>query len=172
MSLTNRLKDPTLLRHAAFINGEWQDAESGATFEVHDPSNGDLLGRVPRMGASETRRAIDAANAAWQGWRSKTAKERAVILRRWFDAIIENTDDLAWILTTEQGKPLAEAKGEIAYAASFIEWFAEEGKRVAGDTLATPVADKRLLVTKSLSVNYVNAQRHLAEGDDGSGKVV
>lgn len=148
MSLTNRLKDPTLLRHAAFINGEWQDAESGATFEVHDPSNGDSLGRVPNMGASETRRAIDYANAAWPGWRSKTAKERAVILRRWFDAIVENTDDLALILTTEQGKPLAEAKGEIAYAASFIEWFAEEGKRVAGDTLATPVADKRLLVTK------------------------
>ena len=142
------LKDPTLLRHQAFIDGEWQGADDGATFEVVDPSNGASLGTVPKMGAAETRRAIDAANAAWPAWRKKTAKERAAIMRRWYDLMIENADDLALILTTEQGKPLAEAKGEIAYAASFIEWFAEEGKRVAGDTLASPAADKRIVVTK------------------------
>jgi succinate-semialdehyde dehydrogenase/glutarate-semialdehyde dehydrogenase len=142
------LKDQALLRHQAFIDGEWQSADNGATFEVVDPSNGASLGTVPHMGAAETRRAIDAANAAWPAWRKKTAKERAAIMRRWYDLMIENADDLAMILTTEQGKPLAEAKGEIMYAASFIEWFAEEGKRVAGDTLASPAADKRIVVTK------------------------
>ncbi len=100
------------------------------------------------MGAAETRRAIDAANAAWPAWRKKTAKERAAILRRWYDLMLANADDLALILTTEQGKPLAEAKGEIVYAASFIEWFAEEGKRVDGDTIPSPAADKRIVVTK------------------------
>ncbi|MDR5800824.1 NAD-dependent succinate-semialdehyde dehydrogenase [Caballeronia sp. LZ001] len=148
MSLKDELKDPALLRHASYIAGEWQQADDGATFDVLDPSNGESLGAVPQMGASETRRAIAAANAAWPEWRKKTAKERAVIMRRWYDLMIANADDLALILTTEQGKPLAEAKGEIVYAASFIEWFAEEGKRVAGDTLATPAADKRIVVTK------------------------
>jgi succinate-semialdehyde dehydrogenase / glutarate-semialdehyde dehydrogenase len=148
MTLQSQLKDPTLLRHDAYIDGEWQQADDGATFDVVNPATGESLGAVPEMGAAETRRAIDAANAAWPAWRKKTAKERAVIMRRWFDLMIANTDDLALILTTEQGKPLAEAKGEIAYAASFIEWFAEEGKRVAGDTLATPAADKRIVVTK------------------------
>jgi succinate-semialdehyde dehydrogenase/glutarate-semialdehyde dehydrogenase len=148
MSLKDQLKDPALLRHASYIAGEWQQADDGATFDVLDPSNGESLGAVPQMGASETRRAIAAANAAWPEWRKKTAKERAVIMRRWYDLMIANADDLALILTTEQGKPLAEAKGEIVYAASFIEWFAEEGKRVAGDTLATPAADKRIVVTK------------------------
>jgi succinate-semialdehyde dehydrogenase/glutarate-semialdehyde dehydrogenase len=142
------LKDPTLLRYEAYIDGEWQSADSGATLEVFDPSNGALLGTVPWMGALETRRAIDAANSAWPSWRNKTAKERAAIMRRWFDLMIQNADDLAAILTTEQGKPIAEAKGEIGYAASFIEWFAEEGKRVAGDTPASPAADKRIVVTK------------------------
>jgi succinate-semialdehyde dehydrogenase / glutarate-semialdehyde dehydrogenase len=142
------LKDPALLRHEAFIDGEWQSADDKSTFEVVDPSNGESLGTVPMMGAAETRRAIDAANAAWPAWRRKTAKERAAIMRRWFDLMIANADDLALILTTEQGKPLAEAKGEITYAASFIEWFAEEGKRVAGDTLASPAADKRIVVMK------------------------
>ncbi|WP_244829282.1 NAD-dependent succinate-semialdehyde dehydrogenase [Caballeronia sp. TF1N1] len=148
MSLKDQLKDPALLRHASYIAGEWQQADDGATFDVLDPANGESLGAVPQMGASETRRAIAAANAAWPEWRKKTAKERAVIMRRWYDLMIANADDLALILTTEQGKPLAEAKGEIVYAASFIEWFAEEGKRVAGDTLATPAADKRIVVTK------------------------
>ncbi|HEX8829007.1 MAG TPA: aldehyde dehydrogenase family protein, partial [Xanthobacteraceae bacterium] len=148
MTLKNQLKDPTLLRHAAYIDGEWQPADNGETFDVLNPANGESLGTVPKMAAAETRRAIEAANTAWPAWRKKTAKERAIILRRWFDLMIANADDLALILTTEQGKPLAEAKGEIAYAASFIEWFAEEGKRVAGDTLATPAADKRIVVTK------------------------
>jgi len=101
------LKDPALLRHEAFIDGEWQSADDKSTFEVVDPSNGKSLGTVPMMGAAETRRAIDAANAAWPAWRKKTAKERAVIMRRWFDLMIANADDLALILTTEQGKPLA-----------------------------------------------------------------
>ncbi|AIP21800.1 succinate-semialdehyde dehydrogenase [Burkholderia pseudomallei MSHR5855] len=142
------MKDPSLLRHQAYIGGEWQAADSDATFEVFDPATGESLGTVPKMGAAETARAIDAAQAAWAGWRMKTAKERAAILRRWFDLVIANSDDLALILTTEQGKPLAEAKGEIAYAASFIEWFAEEGKRVAGDTLPTPDANKRIVIVK------------------------
>jgi succinate-semialdehyde dehydrogenase/glutarate-semialdehyde dehydrogenase len=142
------LKDPTLLRHAAFINGEWQAAENSSTFEVTDPATGESLGTVPNMGTAETRRAIDAANKAWPAWRKKTAKERAAIMRRWYELMLENAEDLAMILTREQGKPLAEAKGEIGYAASFIEWFAEEGKRVSGDTLASPAADKRIVVTK------------------------
>ncbi|MFM0052218.1 NAD-dependent succinate-semialdehyde dehydrogenase [Caballeronia grimmiae] len=148
MSLHDQLKDAALLRHEAYIDGEWRHADDRATLEVRDPSNGESLGQVPRMGAAETRRAIEAANAAWPAWRAKTAKERAAIMRRWYDLMMEHADDLALILTTEQGKPLAEAKGEIGYAASFIEWFAEEGKRVAGDTLATPAADKRIVVTK------------------------
>jgi succinate-semialdehyde dehydrogenase / glutarate-semialdehyde dehydrogenase len=148
MSLKDQLNDASLLRHDAFIDGEWRQADDGATFDVIDPSNGESLGSVPMMGTAETRCAIEAANAAWPAWRAKTAKERAVIMRRWYDLMMENADDLARILTVEQGKPLAEAKGEIGYAASFIEWFAEEGKRVAGDTLATPAADKRIVVTK------------------------
>ncbi|WP_321883165.1 NADP-dependent succinate-semialdehyde dehydrogenase [Paraburkholderia bannensis] len=142
------LKDASLLKHAAYINGEWQGAEDGATLDVVNPATGALIGTVPRMGAAETRRAISTANAAWPAWRAKTAKERSVILRKWHDLMIENADDLALILTTEQGKPIAEAKGEIGYAASFLEWFAEEGKRVYGDTIPTPANDKRIVVTK------------------------
>ncbi|MEM5447216.1 NADP-dependent succinate-semialdehyde dehydrogenase [Paraburkholderia guartelaensis] len=142
------LKDASLLQTSAFINGEWQGAEDGATFEVKNPATGAVIGTVPRMGAAETRRAISAANAAWPAWRSTTAKERSVILRKWHDLMMENADDLALILTTEQGKPLAEAKGEIGYAASFLEWFAEEGKRIYGDTIPTPANDKRIVVTK------------------------
>ncbi|MCP3715732.1 NADP-dependent succinate-semialdehyde dehydrogenase [Paraburkholderia sp. CNPSo 3281] len=142
------LKDASLLQTSAYINGEWQGAEDGATFEVKNPATGAVIGTVPRMGAAETRRAIAAANAAWPAWRAKTAKERSVILRKWHDLMMENADDLALILTTEQGKPLAEAKGEIGYAASFLEWFAEEGKRIYGDTIPTPANDKRIVVTK------------------------
>ncbi|MEM5328673.1 NADP-dependent succinate-semialdehyde dehydrogenase [Paraburkholderia sp. JHI2823] len=142
------LKDASLLQHNAFINGEWQGAEDGATLEVRNPATGALIGTVPRMGAAETRRAIAAANAAWPAWRAKTAKERSGILRKWHDLMMENADDLALILTTEQGKPLAEAKGEIGYAASFLEWFAEEGKRIYGDTIPTVANDKRIVVTK------------------------
>lgn len=148
MELKTLLKDAALLRQLAYIDGQWCPADSGASFDVLDPATGAALGSVPLMGAGETSRAIEAANAAWPAWRTRTAKERAIILRRWYELIIENADDLALILTAEQGKPLAEAKGEIIYGASFVEWFAEEGKRVAGDTLATPAPDKRLVVVK------------------------
>jgi succinate-semialdehyde dehydrogenase/glutarate-semialdehyde dehydrogenase len=142
------LKDPALLRQQAYIDGAWCDAVEGNTITVHNPATGEQLGTVPRMGAEETRRAIEAANAAWPAWRKKTAKERGAILRKWNDLMLENADDLALLMTAEQGKPLAESKGEIAYAASFLEWFAEEGKRVAGDTLASPWPDRRVVVTK------------------------
>ncbi|NRR29171.1 NADP-dependent succinate-semialdehyde dehydrogenase [Oxalobacteraceae bacterium] len=142
------LKDPTLLRQQCHINGEWCDADDGSTITVSNPATGAKLGTVPHMGAAETRRAIEAANAAWPAWRKKSAKERATILRKWNDLMLENADDLALIMTAEQGKPLAEAKGEIVYAASFIEWFAEEGKRISGDTMQSPWADRRIVVTK------------------------
>jgi succinate-semialdehyde dehydrogenase/glutarate-semialdehyde dehydrogenase len=142
------LKDPTLLRQQAYVNGAWSDADSGDLCCVTNPATGETIGSVPNMGAPETRRAIAGAGAAWPAWRAKTAKERSAILRLWSDLILANLDDLATLMTVEQGKPLAEARGEVAYAASFIEWFAEEAKRVAGDTLQSPWADKRLLVTK------------------------
>ncbi|MFM0731723.1 NAD-dependent succinate-semialdehyde dehydrogenase [Paraburkholderia sediminicola] len=142
------LKDPTLLKTKSYIAGEWQSADDATTFEVKNPATGETIATVPRMGTTETRRAIDTANAAWPAWRATTAKHRATILRKWHDLMLENADDLAKILTTEQGKPLAEAKGEILYAASFLEWFAEEGKRVNGDTIPTPAGDKRIVVTK------------------------
>jgi succinate-semialdehyde dehydrogenase/glutarate-semialdehyde dehydrogenase len=142
------LKDPALLKTKAYIAGEWQAADDNTTLEVVNPATGVPIGTVPRMGAHETRRAIDAANAAWPAWRAKTGKQRAAILRAWHDLMLANADDLALILTTEQGKPLAEAKGEIGYAASFLEWFGEEAKRVYGDTIPTPAADKRIVVTK------------------------
>ncbi|QGZ64764.1 NADP-dependent succinate-semialdehyde dehydrogenase [Paraburkholderia acidisoli] len=148
MALATRLKDPQLFRQQAFIDGAWQDAVGTETFDVSDPATGERVGSVPLMGARETREAIAAANAAWPAWRAKTAKERGAILRKWHDLMIANADDLALILTTEQGKSLAEAKGEIAYAASFLEWFAEEGKRVYGDTIPTPASDKRIVVVK------------------------
>ncbi|MBV7539160.1 NADP-dependent succinate-semialdehyde dehydrogenase [Duganella sp. sic0402] len=143
-----QLKDPSLLRQQAYINGEWTDADSGKTLPVTNPATGEQIGAVPVMGAAETRRAIDAANAAWPAWRKKTAGERARILRKWNDLILENTDDLALLMTAEQGKPLSESRGEVAYGASFIEWFGEEAKRVSGETLASPWTDRRLLVTK------------------------
>ncbi|PKV46682.1 succinate semialdehyde dehydrogenase [Janthinobacterium sp. 61] len=143
-----QLKDPTLLRHQAYVNGAWADADGGQTINVSNPATSEHIGTVPLMGAAETRRAIEAANAAWPAWRKKTAKERAAVLRRWHDLILENADDLALIMTTEQGKPLPEAKGEVQFGASFIEWFAEEGKRVAGDTLQSPWPDRRLVITK------------------------
>ena len=123
------LKDSTLYRQQAYIDGRWQDAASSARIAIHNPANGTLVGEVPVMGADETRLAIDAAARALPEWSRRTAKERAAILRRWADLMTANAEDLAVIMTSEQGKPLAEAKGEVAYAASFIEWFAEEGKR-------------------------------------------
>lgn len=143
-----QLKDPSLFRQQAYLNGEWCNADEGRTFAVTNPATGETIGIVPDMGAAETRRAIAAANEAWRGWRAKTAKERSAILRKWNDLMLANADDLAQIMTVEQGKPLAESKGEIAYAASFIEWFAEEAKRINGDTLQSPWADRRLVVVK------------------------
>jgi succinate-semialdehyde dehydrogenase/glutarate-semialdehyde dehydrogenase len=143
-----QLKDPALLRQQAFVNGQWCDADQGERLAVHNPANGELLGHVPLMGAAETRRAIEAANAAWPAWKKKTAKERSAILRRWYELMLANTDDLALIMTAEQGKPLAEARGEIGYAASFIEWFAEEGKRTYGDTIPSPSPSNRIVVIK------------------------
>ncbi|ASO62446.1 succinate-semialdehyde dehydrogenase [Salmonella enterica subsp. arizonae] len=143
-----QLNDSTLFRQQAFIDGDWRDARSGDVIPVSNPANGKPLGNVPKMGAEEARDAIDAANRALPAWRALTAKERANILRRWFNLMMEHQDDLARLMTLEQGKPLAEAKGEISYAASFIEWFAEEGKRIYGDTIPGHQADKRLLVIK------------------------
>ncbi|HEX8478418.1 MAG TPA: aldehyde dehydrogenase family protein, partial [Telluria sp.] len=142
------LKDPTLLRQQAYIDGEWCDAQDAQTVDVINPATGATIGSVPHMGALEAKRAIAAAAAAWPAWRKKTAKERAVILRKWNDLMLENADDLAAIMTAEQGKPLAEAKGEITYAASFLEWFGEEAKRIAGDTLESPSRSSRIVVTR------------------------
>ncbi len=142
------LKDQNLFRQQCYVNGGWTDAESGRTVDVNNPATGEVLGSVPWMGAAETRRAIEAANAAWPAWRKKTAKERANILRRWFNLMMENQEDLAILMTAEQGKPLAESKGEVAYGASFVEWFAEEAKRIYGDTIPQHQADKRIVVLK------------------------
>ena len=146
--IRHHLKDASLLREQCYINGEWVDADSGKTIDVTDPSNGDVIGTIPNLGALETKRAIDAAHTAFQSWKRTTAKERAAVLRRWFDLMMENQEDLAILMTREQGKPLAESRGEIAYGASFIEWFAEEAKRIYGDTIPSPAADRRILVLK------------------------
>jgi succinate-semialdehyde dehydrogenase/glutarate-semialdehyde dehydrogenase len=148
MVITMQLKDSSLLRQHGFIHGEWCSARSGATIAIRNPANGTVVGEVPVMGATETREAIDAAAKAMPAWAKRTAKERAVILRRFAELMLANADDLAIIMTSEQGKPLAEAKGEVAYAASFLEWFAEEGKRVYGDVIPTFRADARLLVLR------------------------
>ncbi|MBP6242524.1 MAG: aldehyde dehydrogenase family protein, partial [Hydromonas sp.] len=143
------LKDPSLFKQQCYLNGAWVDAPAGAqTTTVINPATGEVIGHVPRMGRAVAAQAIVDANASWKAWRNKTAKERSAILRKWFDLMVANADDLALILTSEQGKPLAEAKGEILYSASFIEWFAEEGKRIYGDTIPTVAMDKRIMVTK------------------------
>jgi succinate-semialdehyde dehydrogenase/glutarate-semialdehyde dehydrogenase len=142
------LQDPDLFRQQSYLGGSWCDADDGTTFEVNNPATGEVLGTVPKMGRTETRRAIEAAFQAWAGWRRKSAKERSLLLRKWHDLMLANVDDLGRLMTAEQGKPLAEAKGEVAYAASFIEWFAEEGKRVYGDTIPSPWEDRRLVVIK------------------------
>jgi succinate-semialdehyde dehydrogenase/glutarate-semialdehyde dehydrogenase len=143
-----QLKDPTLHRQQCFIDGHWLDADSKAMIAIANPATGAALGTIPKMGAAETRRAIEAANVAQPAWRAKPAGERARILRKWFELIMANQEDLAVLMTSEQGKPLAESRGEIAYAASFIEWFAEEGKRIYGDVINAPQTDKRIVVTK------------------------
>ncbi|MDD2364889.1 MAG: NADP-dependent succinate-semialdehyde dehydrogenase [Desulfuromonadaceae bacterium] len=142
------LNDRTLLKQSCYIDGRWCDSDSNETISVTNPATGEVIGTVPKMGADAVRRAITAADAALPAWKRKSAKERSVILRRWFDLIMANQNDLGIIMTAEQGKPLAEAKGEIAYAASFIEWFAEEGKRIYGDTIPGHTSDKRIVVIK------------------------
>jgi succinate-semialdehyde dehydrogenase / glutarate-semialdehyde dehydrogenase len=143
-----KLQDPRLLKESGYIDGAWAAADGGETLPVHNPATGAKLGVIPNMGTTETRRAIAAAAAAMPAWAARTAKDRAVILRRWFDLMMANQEDLAVLMTAEQGKPLAESKGEIAYAASFIEWFAEEGKRLYGDIIPGHQADKRIMVLR------------------------
>ncbi|SIS87327.1 NAD-dependent succinate-semialdehyde dehydrogenase [Phaeovulum vinaykumarii] len=146
--LKSLLKDPSLLATRAYVAGEWIAADDGATFAVTNPAHGDVICEVPDLGRAETARAIAAAQTAMTDWAARTGKERAQILRRWFELMIENQDDLAAILTAEMGKPLAEAKGEIAYGASFIEWFGEEAKRIYGETIPGHMRDKRITVLK------------------------
>ncbi len=143
-----QLRDSRLFRDQAFIAGGWVAADNGATVEIRNPATGEKLAAVPDMGAAETRRAIEAANAAWPAWRALTAKQRGAILRKWHDLIVAHADDLALLMTSEQGKPLAEARGEALYAASFVEWFAEEAKRTYGDVIPQTIAGQRLLVLK------------------------
>lgn len=142
------LSDPTLLQTQAYIGGTWVDADDGATFPVSNPANGELLVRVAKVGATETRRAIEAASLAMEGWKAQPAKHRAGVLRKWFDLMLENQEDLATIMTAEQGKILAESRGEVAYGASFIEWFGEEAKRIDGDVIPGPSADRRIVCIK------------------------
>ena len=143
-----KLKNENLFRDQAYIDGAWVGADTGAVIEVNNPATGEILGTVPKMGADETRRAIAVAEAALPAWRARTAKDRANILRAWYDLILENQEDLAVLMTAEQGKPLAEARGEIVYGASFVEWFAEEAKRIYGDVIPAPQTDKRIVVIR------------------------
>lgn len=143
-----KLNRPDLLRQQCYINGQWQDALDGQVIEVFNPATGKRLGTIPKMGTKETRQAIEAANQAWAAWRDLSAKQRASILRRWFDLMTEHTEDLALIMTAEQGKPLAESRGEIAYGAAYFEWYAEEGKRAYGDIIPALSKSQRVLVTK------------------------
>src|SRR6185437_12294643 len=143
-----KLTNPLLFRQACYINGRWVEASSSRTIDVDDPATGEIIGAVPNLGATETRQAIDAAAEAFLLWRKRTAKERATILRRWFELMMTNQEDLAYLMTMEQGKPLTESRGEVAYAASFLEWFGEEAKRVYGDTIPGHQADKRIVVVK------------------------
>src|SRR5688572_24660726 len=143
-----QLKDSRLFRQQCFIDGEWVNADGGSTVDVTNPATNEKLGTVPAMGRTETRRAIQAANAAFPAWAARTAKERSQILRRWADLMLANQEDLGMLMTAEQGKPLAEAKGEVAYAAAFIEWFGEEGKRIYGDVIPEHQPDKRIVVLR------------------------
>ena len=146
--LKNQLRDPSLLVERAYVNGAWIEADDGATIDVTNPTDGSVIARVPALQAAETRRAIEAARARFVAWREVPAAERARYLEVWFGLIMENQEDLALIMTTEQGKPLTESRGEIAYGASFVKWFAEEARRVYGDTIPSPAADRRILVLK------------------------
>lgn len=143
-----QISDPSLLKNQAYINGQWTDSDDGSTFEVKDPANGEVVASVASSGTQETRRAIAAAESALPEWRGRSAKERAAVLRRWYELMMASQEDLAQIMTAEQGKPLAEARGEIAYGANYIEWFAEEAKRIYGDTIPSPGPDKRIVVIR------------------------
>jgi len=147
-SAASELKDARLFREACYVDGQWIQAASNLTINVDNPATGEIIGRVPKLGGAETKQAIEAANRAFPAWSKKTAKERAMILRRWFDLMMANQEDLARLMTLEQGKPLAESKGEVAYAAAFLEWFGEEAKRIYGDTIPQHQADKRIVVIK------------------------
>src|SRR5690554_4118142 len=142
------LKDPTLLETRAFVAGEWVNADNGATFAVRNPARGDIITEVADLTRAEVARAIAAADTAQKDWAARTGKERAAVMREWYDLMVANADDLAAILTAEMGKPLAEAKGEILYGASFVEWFGEEAKRVYGETIPGHLPDKRLMVIR------------------------
>ena len=142
------LQDPTLLRTQAYVGGEWIDADSGATFDVTDPATGDVVASVADLGVDETRRAVDLAEVAQKGWAARTAKDRGAVLRRWYELFLEHKEDLALIMTSEMGKPIGESRGEVVYAANFIDWFAEEGKRAYGEVIPTHDPTKRLLVLK------------------------
>ena len=142
------IKDSKFYRDKCYINGEWVNADSGETISVNNPANLKEIGTVPKCGTSETRNAIEAANNAWPEWRAKSARQRSEILRKWFDLMIENKEELAQIMTVEQGKPINESRGEIGYGASFVEWFSEEAKRVYGDTIPDPMTDRRIVVLK------------------------
>src|SRR5207342_3783755 len=142
------LSDPKLFREACYIDGAWVPPGAGGAIDVDNPATGEILGTVPRLGRAETRAAIAAAARAFPAWRGKTAKERAIVMRRWFDLMIANQEDLAQLMTAEQGKPITESRGEVAYAASFFEWFGEEAKRVYGDTIPAHQPDKRIVVLK------------------------
>ena len=147
-SVAKQVKDKKLFREACYVDGAWIQAKSGGAVQVDNPATGEIIGSVPKLGAAETRDAIEAANRAFSSWSKKTGKERAGVLRRWFDLMIENQEDLARLMTLEQGKPLTESRGEVAYAASFLEWFGEEAKRIYGDTIPGHQADKRIVVIK------------------------
>ena len=142
------LRDPTLYRQQCLIDGQWQDATDGRTLSVVNPATGAVIATIPNMGVADTMRAIDAAQTAFQVWRKKPVKQRSLLLRQWHDLILQHVDDLALILTSEQGKSLAEARGEITSNAAYIEWFAEEGKRAYGDVIAPPADDRRIVVFK------------------------
>ena len=142
------LRDPSLLKNLCLIDGQWLAADDGSRIDVHNPATGEAVGHVPRMGEAETQRAIAAAERAFTLWKQQTAEARARLLHRWFELMMENQEDLALIMTSEQGKPLAESRGEIAYAASYVQWFAEEARRIYGSTVPAPWADKRIIVTK------------------------
>src|SRR5215813_12024118 len=145
-SIAAQLKDARLFREACYVDGQWTQAKSGGVIPVDNPASGEIIGSVPKLGAAETREAITAANQAFPAWSKKTGKERAAVLRKWFDLMMENQEDLARLMTLEQGKPLAESRGEVAYAAAFLEWFGEEAKRIYGETIPGHQVDKRIVV--------------------------